>query len=149
MAMEKTFSTTPKDIERRWWVVDAEGMTLGRLASKIAPYLTGKVKPIYAPHLDTGDYVIVINCEKIAVTGKRMDDKYYYHHSGYHSGLSAITLRDQLEKFPERPIESAVRGMLPHSRLGREMFKKLKVYKGSEHPHAAQNPQVLKFEEGK
>jgi large subunit ribosomal protein L13 len=142
---QKTFVTTPDDVEHRWWIVDAQGQTLGRLASKIAPYLTGKNKPIYAPNIDTGDYVIVINCDKIHVTGNRLDQKKYYRHSGYPGGLHTITLREQLKKHPERPIESAVRGMLPSSALGRNMLKKLKVYVGTEHPHAAQKPQVLEF----
>jgi large subunit ribosomal protein L13 len=142
---QKTFVTTPDDVEHRWWIVDAQGQTLGRLASKIAPYLTGKNKPIYAPNIDTGDYVIVINSDKIHVTGNRLDQKKYYRHSGYPGGLHTITLREQLKKHPERPIESAVRGMLPSSALGRNMLKKLKVYVGTEHPHAAQKPQVLEF----
>ena len=142
---EKTFVTKPKDIERRWWVVDAEGQTLGRLASKIAPYLTGKNKPIYTPNLDTGDYVIVINCEKIVVTGKRLDEKFYHRYSGYPSGLKSISLRRQLERHPDRIITSAVRGMLPDNALGHQMIKKLKVYAGSRHPHAAQKPKVLEL----
>lgn len=141
----KTFITKPVHIERRWWVVDAEGQTLGRLASKIAPYLTGKNKPIYTPNIDTGDYVIVINADKIVVTGNRMDDKIYHHHSNYPGGLSSITLRDQLIKHPTRPIENAVRGMVPKTALGRHMMMKLKVYAGSEHPHSGQNPQKLEF----
>jgi large subunit ribosomal protein L13 len=145
MKLDKTFVTKPKDVERRWWVVDAEGQTLGRLASRIAPYLTGKNKPIYAPNIDTGDYVIVINCEKIKVTGNRMDDKKYYRYSGYPSGLSEVTLRQQLAKHPDRVITSAVKGMLPSNALGRQMLDKLKVYAGSEHPHDAQKPQVLEF----
>lgn len=140
---QKTFVTKPSDIERRWWVVDAEGQTLGRLASKIAPYLTGKNKPIYTPNLDTGDFVIVINCEKIEVTGNRLDQKQYHHHSGYMGGLKSVTLREQMEKHPDRVIKSAVKGMLPSTNLGRTMLKKLKVYAGSEHPHAAQKPQKL------
>jgi large subunit ribosomal protein L13 len=142
---QKTFVTTPDDVQRRWWIVDAQGQTLGRLASKIAPYLTGKNKPIYASNIDTGDYVIVINADKIHVTGARLDQKKYYRHSGYPGGLHTITLREQLKKHPERPIESAVKGMLPSSALGRNMLKKLKVYAGAEHPHAAQKPQVLEF----
>ena len=145
MKLDKTFVTKPKDVERRWWVVDAEGQTLGRLASRIAPYLTGKNKPIYAPNIDTGDYIIVINCEKIKVTGNRMDDKKYYRYSGYPSGLSEVTLREQLVKHPDRVITSAVKGMLPSNALGRQMLTKLKVYAGSEHPHDAQKPQVLEL----
>jgi large subunit ribosomal protein L13 len=125
--------------------VDAEGQTLGRLASKIAPYLTGKNKPIYAPNIDTGDYVIVINCEKIAVTGNRMDQKFYHRYSGYPGGLRSISLREQLESHPDRVIMSAVKGMLPSNAIGRQMLKKLKVYAGTEHPHAAQKPQVLEL----
>jgi len=143
----KTFVTTPADIQRQWWVVDAEGQTLGRLASKIAPILRGKHKPTFSTHLDTGDYVIVINCEKLVVTGNRLDDKKYYNYSGYPGGLSEITLRDQLEKHPERVIEAAVKGMLPDGPLGRAMFKKLKVYVGNQHPHEAQQPQVLSLKE--
>jgi large subunit ribosomal protein L13 len=141
----KTYVTKAKDVERRWWVVDAEGQTLGRLASKIAPYLTGKNKPIYAPNIDTGDYVIVINCEKIAVTGNRMDQKFYHRYSGYPGGLRSISLREQLESHPDRVIMSAVKGMLPSNAIGRQMLKKLKVYAGTEHPHAAQKPQVLEL----
>lgn len=139
----KTFVTKPSDIERRWWVVDAEGQTLGRLASKIAPYLTGKNKPIYTPNLDTGDYVIIINCDKIKVTGDRLDSKLYYRHSGYPGGIRSLTLRETLDKHPDRAIRSAVKGMLPSTALGRQMLKKLKIYAGNEHPHAAQVPQVL------
>lgn len=141
----KTYVTKAKDVERRWWVVDAEGQTLGRLASKIAPYLTGKNKPIYVPNIDTGDYVIVINCEKIVVTGNRLDQKFYYRYSGYPGGLRAISLREQLENHPDRVITSAVKGMLPSNAIGRQMLKKLKVYAGSEHPHGAQKPQVLEL----
>ena len=139
----KTFVTKPSDIERRWWVVDAEGQTLGRLASKLAPYLTGKNKPTYTPNLDTGDYVIVVNCDKIKVTGDRLDSKLYYRHSGYPGGIRSLTLRETLDKHPDRVIRSAVKGMLPSNALGRQMLKKLKIYAGNEHPHAAQQPQVL------
>lgn len=142
----KTFVTTPSDIERRWWVVDAEGQTLGRLASQIAPILRGKHKPTYVPNLDTGDYVIVINCGKLVVTGDRMESKKYYQHSGYPSGLKEVTLRRQLETHPDRVIQSAVRGMLPRGPLGRVMIKKLKIYEGTEHPHAPQNPEPLKLQ---
>lgn len=136
----KTHSTKPSEIERQWYVVDAENQTLGRLASEIAKVLKGKHKPIYAPHLDTGDYVIVINAEKVHVTGRKMDQKMYYHHSGYPGGLKGLTLREQLDRHPTRVIRSAVRGMLPHNRLGRAMLSKLKVYSGETHPHAAQQP---------
>jgi large subunit ribosomal protein L13 len=141
----KTHSTKPSEIERQWYVVDAEGQTLGRLASEIAKILKGKHKPIYAPHLDTGDYVIVINAEKVHVTGRKMDQKIYYHHSGYPGGLKGLTLREQLNKHPTLVIRSAVRGMLPHNRLGRAMLSKLKVYSGDAHPHAAQQPKALEL----
>ena len=141
----KTFSAKPAEVERQWWVVDAEGQTLGRLATRIATVLCGKHKPIYTPHIDTGDYVIVINAEKIEVTGKKLDTIIYYRHSGYPGGLKERTLREQLVKFPERPIEEAVKGMLPKSKLGRHMLKKLKVYAGTEHPHTAQQPQLLEL----
>lgn len=141
----KTYVTKPAEIERAWYVVDAEGQTLGRLASKVATILRGKHKPIYSPSVDCGDYVIVINADKIAVTGKRLEQKRYYRHSLYIGGLKEISLRDQLQKHPERVIESAVRGMLPKNTLGRKMFKKLKVYAGSEHPHEAQQPQPLEL----
>ncbi len=142
----KTFVTTPTDIQRRWWVVDAENQTLGRLAARIAPILRGKHKPIYTPNLDTGDYVIIINAEKIRVTGNRLTDKQYFHYSGYPGGIKSITLKDQLAKHPERVLESAIRGMLPKGPLGRAMFKKLKIYAGGAHPHQAQNPEVLGLE---
>jgi large subunit ribosomal protein L13 len=141
----KTYSTKPSEIERQWYVVDAEGQTLGRLASEIAKILKGKHKPIYAPHLDTGDYVIVINAEKVHVTGHKMDQKMYYRHSGYPGGLTGLTLREQLDRHPTRVIRSAVRGMLPHNRLGRAMLAKLKVYAGDAHPHAAQQPRALEL----
>ena len=136
----KTFITKPAEVEHKWVIVDAEGQTLGRLASRIAPILRGKHKPGFSPSVDCGDYVIVINAEKIHVTGNRLDQKMYYRHSGYPGGLTEISLRDQLEEFPTRPVEAAVKGMLPKSKLGRKMFKKLKVYAGSEHPHEAQQP---------
>lgn len=136
----KTYVTKPADIERNWYIIDAEGQTLGRLASKIAELLRGKHKPIYSPSVDCGDYVIVLNAEKIEVTGRRMDQKVYYRHSQYPGGLKSITLREQLEMHPTRPISLAVKGMLPKNSLGRKMFKKLKVYAGSEHPHEAQQP---------
>lgn len=141
----KTHSTKPSEIERQWYVVDAEGRTLGRLASEIAKILKGKHKPIYAPHLDTGDYVIVINAEKVHVTGHKMDQKMYYRHSGYPGGLKGLTLREQLNRHPTRVIRSAVRGMLPHNRLGRAMLGKLKVYAGDAHPHTAQQPRALEL----
>ncbi len=142
---QKTFVTKPAEIERDWWVVDAEGKTLGRLATQIAVILRGKNKPIFAPNLDAGDYVIVINCEKVATTGNKLDDKIYYRHSKYNGGLSSITLRRQLEKHPDRVIQLAVKGMLPKNALGRQMMRKLKIYAGESHPHAAQNPKTLEL----
>jgi large subunit ribosomal protein L13 len=141
----KTFVTKPAEVERAWFVVDAEGQTLGRLASHVATVLRGKHKPIYSPSVDCGDYVIVVNADKVAVTGKRLEQKRYYRHSLYIGGLKEISLRDQLQQHPERVIESAVRGMLPKNALGRKMFKKLKVYAGGEHPHAAQLPQPMEL----
>jgi len=141
----KTYVVKPKDIKREWWVVDATGKNLGRLASRIAYILRGKHKPIYSPHLDTGDYVIVINAERVAVTGRKLDQKVYYRHSGYLGGLKAVTLRQQLERHPTRVLRAAVRGMLPKNRLGRKMLKKLKIYAGSEHPHQAQQPKPLEL----
>ncbi len=141
----KTHSTKPSEIERQWYVVDAEGRTLGRLASEIAKILMGKHKPIYAPNLDTGDYIIVINAGKVHVTGHKMDQKMYYRHSGYPGGLKGLTLREQLNRHPTRVIRSAVRGMLPHNRLGRAMLGKLKVYAGDAHPHTAQQPKALEL----
>ncbi len=142
---QKTFTVSEDDIERSWWVVDAEGQNLGRLATRIATILRGKHKPTYSPHLDVGDYVIVINCEKIAVTGNKLNDKVYYRHSQYPGGLKQVTLGDQLDKFPERVIEAAVRGMLPKNALGRKMFRKLKVHAGPTHPHEAQQPKPLEL----
>ena len=141
----KTFMASPSTIERKWYVVDATGYTLGRLASEVAKVLRGKNKAIFTPHIDTGDYVIVINAEKIAVTGKKMDQKIYYHHSDYVGGMKEATLREKLDKKPEEVIEHAVKGMLPKGPLGREMYKKLFVYAGPEHKHAAQKPEVLTF----
>ena len=141
----KTYVTKPADIERAWYVVDAEGQTLGRLASSVATILKGKHKPIYSPAVDCGDFVVVVNADKIAVTGRRLEQKKYYRHSLYIGGLKEISLRDQLQQHPERVIESAVRGMLPKNTLGRKMFKKLKVYAGTEHPHQAQQPQPLEL----
>lgn len=139
----KTFVTKPADVERSWYVVDAEGQTLGRLASKVAAVLRGKHKPSFSPAVDCGDYVIVVNAEKIQVTGKRLDQKMYHRHSGYPGGITSLSLREQLEKHPQRPLELAVRGMLPKNRLGRRMIKKLHVYAGPDHPHQAQQPQEL------
>ena len=141
----KTFSAKPQDIERKWFVVDAQGQTLGRLATRIATVLRGKHKPIYTPHMDCGDYVIVVNADKIHVTGQKLDQKTYYRHSGYPGGLRQVSLRRQLQVHPDRVIEAAVRGMLPHNRLGRKMFKKLKIYAGPQHPHEAQQPTALEL----
>ena len=141
----KTFMASPATIDRKWYVVAATGMTLGRLASEVAKVLRGKNKPIFTPHIDTGDYVIVINAEKVAVTGKKLDQKIYYRHSDYVGGLKQATLREKLSNKPEEVIELAVKGMLPKGPLGRQMFKKLFVYAGPEHKHAAQKPEVLTF----
>lgn len=141
----KTFSAKPHEVEREWFVVDAQGQTLGRLATQIATLLRGKHKPIYTPHVDCGDHVIVVNADKINVTGQKLDQKIYYRHSGYPGGLKQVTLRRRLQTHPERVIESAVRGMLPKNRLGRKMFKKLKVYAGPNHPHEAQQPMPLEL----
>ena len=136
---------SPSTIDRKWYVVDATDMTLGRLASEVAKILRGKNKAIFTPHIDTGDNVIVINAEKIKVTGKKLDQKIYYHHSDYVGGMKEATLREKLDKKPEQVIELAVKGMLPKGPLGRQMFKKLHVYAGPEHAHAAQKPEVLTF----
>jgi large subunit ribosomal protein L13 len=141
----RTFTAKKEEIERDWYVVDAEGETLGRLASRIAPILKGKHKPIYTPHLDCGDFVVVINAEKVRVTGRKLDQKFYHRHSGYPGGLSSISLRDQLTRYPERVLQAAVRGMLPKNKLGRRMIKKLKVYAGDAHPHQAQQPKPLEL----
>ena len=139
----KTFSAKAEDVSRDWFVVDADGKTLGRLASEIAHRLRGKHKPEYTPHVDTGDYIVVINAEKVAVTGKKTTDKIYHSHTGYPGGLKSISFEKLIDKAPERVIQGAVKGMLPRNPLGRAMFKKLKVYAGNEHPHAAQQPQEL------
>ncbi|MBO6215211.1 MAG: 50S ribosomal protein L13 [Lachnospiraceae bacterium] len=140
-----TYMPNPNEVERKWYVVDAEGQTLGRLCSEIAKVLRGKNKPIFTPHEDCGDYVIVVNAEKIKVTGKKLDQKVYYHHSDYVGGMRETTLREMLAKHPERVIELGVRGMLPKGPLGRAMGKKLFVYAGPEHKHAAQKPEALTF----
>ena len=140
-----TYMPNEAAIERKWYVVDAEGCTLGRLASEIAKVLRGKNKPVFTPHADTGDYVIVINAEKVAVTGKKLDQKIYYRHSEYVGGMKETPLREKLAKAPTEVIEKAVRGMLPKGPLGNKMYKKLFVYAGAEHPHAAQKPEELKF----
>jgi large subunit ribosomal protein L13 len=143
----RTFTEKTANIRQEWYVVDAQGLTLGRLAARIAPILKGKHKPTYTPHLDCGDFVIVINAEKVRVTGRKLDQKLYHRHSEYPGGLTTINLRDQLQRHPERVLEEAVRGMLPKNRLGRRMFKKLKVYAGGAHPHQAQQPKPLNFGE--
>jgi len=140
----KTYMATKESVQRKWYLIDATDKTLGRLASQIASILRGKHKPIYTPHVDTGDHVIVINAEKIRLTGNKLQDKKYYHHSGYPGGLKVRTAADLLNSGrPERVLKLAVWGMLPHNRLGRKMFKKLKVYAGNEHPHSAQQPETL------
>ena len=141
----KTFMASPATIDRKWYVVDATDKTLGRLASEVAKVLRGKNKAIFTPHIDTGDYVIVINAEKIKVTGKKLDQKIYYHHSDYVGGMKETTLKEKLAKKPEEVIELAVKGMLPKGPLGREMYKKLFVYAGPEHKHAEQKPEELTF----
>lgn len=141
----KTYMASPEKIERKWYVVDAAGCTLGRLSSEIAKVLRGKNKPIYTPHVDTGDYVIVVNADKIKVTGKKLDQKIYYRHSEYVGGLKQMTLREMLAKKPERVVELAVKRMLPKGPLGRAMYKKLHVYAGPEHQQQAQKPEALTF----
>lgn len=141
--MQKTYYPKPDEISREWYVVDANGQNLGRLATQIASVILGKNKPDYTPGVDNGDFVVVINAERVQVTGNKLDEKFYYRHSNYPGGLKSISLRDQLKKFPERVIQSAVWGMLPHNRYGRQLIKKLKVYAGPEHPHAAQQPKPL------
>jgi large subunit ribosomal protein L13 len=142
----KTWNAKPGEIERGWYLVDAEGKNLGRLATQIADTLRGKKKPQFTPHVDTGDFVIVVNAEKIAVTGKKLDDKIYYRHSGYPGGLKQRTLREQLERRPTEVIRAAVKGMLPRNKLARQQLTKLKVYAGPEHPHDAQAPKTLEVE---
>lgn len=144
--IQRTFSPAPGDVSREWLLVDADGVTLGRLASRVALLLRGKHKATYAPHIDGGDYVIVTNAAKVAVSGNKEIDKTYYRHSGYPGGLSELTLAEMRAKFPERILEVAVKGMLPKNKLGRQMLKKLKVYAGPDHPHAAQDPKPLVFE---
>ena len=141
----KTFMASPATIDRKWYVVDAADMTLGRLASEAAKILRGKNKPIFTPHMDTGDYVIIVNADKVKVTGRKLDQKIYYRHSEYVGGMKETTLREMLAKKPERVVELAVKGMLPKGPLGRQMYTKLHVYAGPEHKHAAQQPEVLTF----
>jgi large subunit ribosomal protein L13 len=137
--------TKPGSVEREWYVVDADGQTLGRLASQIATRLRGKHKPQYSPSVDVGDFIVVVNAERLAVTGRKMEQKKYYRHSGYPGGLTEITLAKQLEQHPTRVLKAAVRGMLPRNRLGRKMLKKLKIYAGPDHPHQAQQPKPLEL----
>ena len=141
----KTFMASPATIERKWYVVDATGYTLGRLASEVAKVLRGKNKPTFTPSMDTGDYVIVVNADKVAVSGKKLDQKIYYNHSDYVGGMKETTLRELMAKKPERAVELAVKGMLPKGPLGRQMYTKLHVYAGPEHDHAAQKPETLTF----
>jgi len=136
----------PGEVERSWYVVDASGRTLGRLATRLAEVLRGKHKPEFTPHIDTGDFIIVVNADKVVLTGKKLDGKMYYRHSGYPGGLRATPARIMLRRWPERVVERAVRGMLPHNRLGRQLIKKLKVYRGPNHPHTAQKPVPLEIE---
>jgi large subunit ribosomal protein L13 len=145
MAATKTYIPKATEIERRWYIVDAEGLTLGRLATQVATIIRGKHKPSFTPHLDVGDYVIVVNAEKVHVTGNKEEQKFYYRHSGYPGGFRSTSLRDQLDKHPERVIETAVKGMLPHTNLGRDQLKKLKVFAGPNHPHTAQQPTPLEI----
>ncbi len=139
----KTISAKPASVKRDWYLINAEGKTLGRMATEIATRLRGKHKPEYTPHVDTGDYIVVVNAEKVHVTGNKAKDKMYHHHTGYIGGIKSISFEKLIQKAPERTIETAVKGMLPKGPLGRAMFKKLKVYAGTEHPHAAQQPQEL------
>ncbi|MCI9362383.1 MAG: 50S ribosomal protein L13 [Hungatella sp.] len=141
----KSFMASPSTIERKWYVVDATGYTLGRLASEVAKVLRGKNKPIFTPHMDCGDYVIIVNAEKVKVTGKKLDQKIYYRHSAYVGGMKETTLREMMAKKPEKVVKLAVKGMLPKGPLGNDMMKKLHVYAGPEHEHAAQKPEVLEF----
>ena len=143
--MKTTFMANPQNVERKWYVVDAEGQTVGRLAAEVAKVLRGKHKPTFTPHVDTGDFIIVINAEKAVFTGKKLTDKIYFRHSGYNGGTTFTPAGQMQAKFPERVIEKAVRGMLPKNRLGEQMYRKLNVYAGPEHPHAAQQPEKLEL----
>lgn len=143
--MNTTVSAKPAEVRREWYLVDAEGKTLGRLASEIASRLKGKHKPIFTPHVDTGDYIVVVNAEKVAVTGNKLKDKMYHHHTGYIGNLKSISLEKQLQKAPERVLEAAVKGMLPRNPLGRSMMKKLRIFAGPEHNHQAQQPKPLEL----
>ena len=144
--MKTTFMANESNIERKWYVVDAEGQTVGRLAAEIAKVLRGKNKPTFTPHVDTGDYVIVVNADKVKFTGKKLTDKIYFRQSGYQGGTTFTPAGQMMEKFPTRVLEHAVRGMLPHNKLGDQMYRKLSVYAGPEHPHAAQQPEKLTFD---
>lgn len=141
----KTQFTKKSEADRKWYLMDASNMVLGRLAAKVADYLRGKNKPVFTPNADTGDFVIIVNAEKIKLTGAKLDNKIYYHHSGYPGGIKAVTARERLKSCPEDIIKDAVEGMLPKNRLARTLIKKLKVYRGSEHPHSAQKPQVIQI----
>lgn len=141
----KTYSAKKEDIAKDWYLIDAEGKILGRLASEIAKRLRGKHKPVYTPHVDTGDFIVVINAGKVSLTGKKLTDKIYYHHSGYPGGIKSVTAEKLLKEKPERLLRMAVRGMLPKNSLGRQMLKKLKIYSASEHPHEAQSPRLLEL----
>lgn len=141
--MKNSYMQKKEEVVRNWYVVDAEGISLGRVAAKVANVLQGKHKPTYTPHVDCGDYVIVVNAEKVNLTGNKLNDKIYYNHSGYTGGLRERTAREMIENYPVEMVERAVKGMLPKTRLGRQMYKKLFVYAGSEHPHAAQQPEVM------
>ncbi len=141
----KSYMAKPEEIERKWYVIDAEGKVLGRLATEVASILRGKHKPIYTPHVDTGDFVIVINADKVKLTGKKLEQKKYYYHSGYPGGLKSVSYNRMMEENPEKAIELAVKGMMPKNKLGRQMFKKLKVYSGPEHKHEAQQPELYEF----
>jgi len=143
----KTFVAKPAEIEKKWYVVDASGQTLGRLATVVADALRGKRKPIYTPNIDTGDFVVVVNAEKIIVTGKKADEKMYWRHSGHPGGIKSETFRSLLARRPEEVVRRAVKGMLPHNKLGAAQYRKLKVYAGPDHPHEAQQPQVLEIKE--
>ncbi len=138
----KTYMAKPADVDRKWYVIDASGQTLGRISSEVASILRGKHKPTYTPHVDTGDFVIIINAEQVKLTGDKLNQKMYRYHTGYPGGLKEMDYKTLLQKRPEKAIETAVKGMLPHNRLGNKMYKKLKVYRGSEHPHQAQKPEV-------
>ena len=144
--MKDTYMAKASDVEKKWYVVDAEGQTLGRLAAEIAKILRGKNKPIYTPHMDAGDYVIVINAAKVSLTGKKLRNKVYFHHTGYNGGGKYATAGEWLKKFPERVIEHAVKGMLPKNKLGADLFRKLHVFAGSKHPYEAQKPEEIKFD---